>query len=239
VIGIIACVGFGDLLEITLPNISKTFEKVIIITDFDDKETYDISSNFKNIEIFKTNIFYERDASFNRGAAYEEILDKIGRTGWICFLDADILLPDNIQFGDIEIGNIYAPRRIIVKETKDLSNPSRWGWPPKDEGYEFPGYFQLFNGDDPVLTELPWYSKDYGHVGCSDTKFQARWTRDKHKRLNFNVLHLGADGENWFGRVTPRIDGKIIKNRDINKNKMQTFLSRCPDGESRFRDVLK
>jgi hypothetical protein len=104
---------------------------------------------------------------------------------------------------------LYSPPRLILEDPRRWSPTIDWNLlasPTRDD--IFAGYFHLFNAADPVLVDKPWYDVQYTHCGGGDYYFQARWLREHRSReLGFRVLHLGPRDVNWFGRVTPRLDG--------------------------------
>jgi hypothetical protein len=83
---------------------------------------------------------------------------------------------------------------------------------------EFPGFFQLFNAEDPAIkNRRPWYGTRWKHAGGCDSDFQNMWSKDNKIKLPFNVLHYGDPGVNWHGRATEYINGK--ENRRLEKHK--------------------
>jgi hypothetical protein len=162
-------------------------------------------------ELHRTDAFTRHGASFNKGLALEEGFDVLGRNGWICHLDADIVLPLELDLSGIGPGHLYVARRRLCLDPRDYTGQTDWShWPLIPEKAPFDcGAFQLFHGDDPVLATRPWYPVDWVHAGGSDTEFNAKWPADKRHYLPFEVLHLGEPYRNWHGRQTPRLDGTV------------------------------
>lgn len=218
-------VQFGDLLALTLPANSGHFDEVLVVTTEQDRETIEVVQRVSNARLLTTDAFYRHGAAFNKGLAIEEALDVIGREGWICTIDADILMPrqmrwpwETASFVNFPPSSLYAPRRHNLV---DLTlawvyqhDPSLWERLPQAPDGELAGCFHLFHASDPVLGPPPWYGTDWIHAGGYDSDFIARWPAERHCRLPFVVLHLGQDGKNWFGRCTRRVDGTMPHGAD-------------------------
>ena len=212
---LVVCVEYDDFLDITLPRNCKHFDKTLVVTTHDDVQTQAVTLR-NGCECFATQAFYRDDAMFNKGAAVEEGFDVLGRSGWICIWDADVLMPRFMPLGNLEESCLYTPiRRILEDPTQheQYMEESRWSTlhSPTRE-HEFNGYFQLFHAS---VTPPPWYSTTSGHAGLCDSDFSHKFPPENRRRLPFEVLHLGAEGipelgtrvgENWAGRVSARID---------------------------------
>jgi len=205
--GIVTCVGYDDLLEITLRRNMKHFSECCVITSLEDSATFDVASKIPGVKIFRTDAFTRYGARFNKGLAMEEGLDFFGRSGWMLIWDADIILPDVMDFSQIECGTLYGASRRIISDPSRYKSTMRFESFPLTEETEFAGFFQLFNASDPVLTVRPWYDVTFVHAGGGDSFFQTLWPADKKVRLPIQTLHLGPRDTNWFGRVSSRVDG--------------------------------
>jgi hypothetical protein len=224
------CVGCDDLLALTLPRNIHHFTDAWVITAPDDEKTIRWCSEFQKqtqrvIHVFKTDAFTRNGAKFNKGLAIEECFEFMGRQGWICILDSDIVLPKKIDWSFAEPGKLYSPpRRMLVDIPKDIDSVE-WSRVPVRGDTEFCGYFQLFHASDPVLTKRPWYGTDYIHAGGGDHVFEMKWATRNKIRPNFSVLHLGPADANWFGRATSRIDGQEEPNQAGRRETMHEFLA--------------
>ena len=214
---IVVCVDYDDFLSITLPQNKKHFSRTLIVTSEKDKATQQLAKEH-GCECLITGAFYCDGANFNKGLAMEEGFDALGRNGWICVWDADIIMPENIEVSNRQNDCLYGPTRLILEDPATYNDKLDWSVlqsPTKPD--QFSGYFQLFNGS---FIPSPWYNTNSDHAGCCDSDFvHYRFPPEKRKRLPFDVLHLGPEGIpelstrmgwNWCGRVTPRIDGKEI-----------------------------
>ena len=239
---IVVCVDYADFLRLTLPMNVKHFSRVFVMTTPDDFKTVSVAVQWGAI-VVPTRVFYDDGAAFNKGAAIEEAFELSGRSGWYVVLDADIVLPPDVNlFGDWRsVGNLYTPKRRMM-ESPDFGNILDWrkcqGIPVR-ESEEFAGYFQMFHSSDPSIQVRPWYPTNWRHAGGCDTEFWKRWPKVNRVRPPFEVLHLGADGVNWCGRVTPDIStGFVSSLASIRHRKMQQILRRREeprgDGVPRF-----
>lgn len=209
---ILVCVDYADFLEITLPYNLHHFSEVCVVTSKSDDDTIDIACNYcHTVRLYRTDAFYENGAHFNKWKALEEGLDFMGRKGWICIMDADILWPRELCLTtlDWKIGNLYTPLcRIMEDLSQPIPNEDWWGkFPLRPNQAEFAGYSQIFHADDPHLGDPPWHQLDWSHAGGADSFFQRKWPASHKIRPDFEALHLGPHGANWHGRTTPFLDG--------------------------------
>lgn len=105
---IMVAVNYTDLLSITLPYNRHHFEEVYVITDLSttDCEIGRVCDD-SNAKMLTTDLFYDRGATFNKWAALEWGLDQMGRHGWLCIMDADVLWPKDLsisEFEDVQTG---------------------------------------------------------------------------------------------------------------------------------------
>jgi hypothetical protein len=208
---ITVCVGYSDLLAITLPRNARHFEEVLVVTSPWDTKTQLVAADTRNAKITLTDAFTRYGAVFNKGLAVEEGFDRLGRHDqWICTFDADTILPEILgvplssrtTWLDGEI--LYSMPRRILENPKDWSPSFDWNRAPiysESRRTTFPGYFHLFHTGALALKEpgLPWYDVTFKHAGGGDGFFQSRWPKEFKKMLPGSVLHLGPRDTNWFG----------------------------------------
>jgi hypothetical protein len=208
------CVDYDDFLAITLPRNSWRFERVLVVTSPEDTRTQSLVVYELGAECYVTDAFTRNGAKFNKGLAVEEALDVLGRDGWISVMDADVLLPEQASFEDIESGHLYGAHRRMLWDPSKYRDGMDWtefpDCPAERAENEIPGYFQLFNSQDPALKEPPWFGTHWRHAGGYDSDFQNHWPRSRQRWLPFEVLHLGTPGVNWCGRATPRLDDGTV-----------------------------
>lgn len=228
---VIVSVDYADLLQLTLPYNRHHFDRVIVVTSPNDFDTQRVAVSH-HATPFATDAFYRDGAAFNKYRALEEGLDFAGRDGWICLLDADILIPRGansrlVGNRPIEVGTLYSPLRYMMPSIPTLPpSESKWSqYPLHPQTVEWAGYFQLFHGSDPALPTPPWHSIDLTSAGTGDSLFQSLWKRENKVRLDFNVLHLGPAGVNWMGRVSPYADGSVPSSATERYSALQQMLS--------------
>lgn len=208
--GIVVCVGYDDLLALTLPKNARHMTEIVVVTTPEDMKTRAVIADIPNARPFLTDAFYRDGAKFNKGAAIEEGFDALGRDGWILIHDADTMLPNSVPFDNLDPAKLYGARRRMLDEPARYSDSLDWRKLPLSSQGGWPGYFQLFHGSCPVIKQRPWYDVTYEHAGMSDNYFQLRWPVKQKEWLQLEVLHLGPRDRNWYGRVTPRLDGEAI-----------------------------
>jgi hypothetical protein len=105
---ILVCVDYADLLAYTLPYNRHHFEEVWVVTSFRDNQTYKLvqATNDRGVYYYRTDAFYANGATFNKWAALEEGLDAMGRHGWLCLMDADVLWPKQVRIREWEGGGL-------------------------------------------------------------------------------------------------------------------------------------
>lgn len=208
---VIVAVNYSDLLAVTLPYNRHHWEEVYIVTSTADLPNVAPICAANDAQAIATDLFYSRGAKFNKWAALEFALDRIGRHGWLCLADADVLWPKTIPDYPRTAGNLYVPyRRMMTDLPRPFTIPPESEWkrfPIHQNVREFAGYSQLFNASDPHLGPPPWHDVDWTHAGGADSFFQRKWPNSHKIRPPFEVLHLGEPGANWAGRATSYLDG--------------------------------
>jgi hypothetical protein len=229
---IMVCVDFWDLAAITIPRNEHHFREMhFVISEEDVKTAVEVLNAIHPKRrptaffLHVTDLFYADGAVMNKWRALEWALDRMGRDGWLCIMDADVIWPQKIEWpGELVPGFLCSPLRRMVSDvemstfkygTLDKLTEDRWKMLPIHRNVnEWAGYSQIFSADDPVLGPPPWHEITYRHAGASDSWFQAKWPRERKIRPNWECLHLGPAGENWFGRTSPRLDGSLPEGRE-------------------------
>ena len=158
------------------------------------------------------------------------VFDVLGREGWILVFDADIVLPEHI--GDLFPGDaldkdcLYNAERHVLDNQTTWNGAWDWSHIPIDIEVEHPGFFQLFHAEAASLAgKRPWYGIDWTHAGGCDHQFEEQFPEDKRiKRRDIQVLHLGPRDTNWWGRVTPRLDGSVHPEAAQHRDDMERLL---------------
>jgi hypothetical protein len=216
------------MLKITLPYNMHHFDDVMVITSKADVETRLFAFEGLDCAIHITDAFYEDGAYFNKWRALEEGLDNFGRHGWLCLLDADILIPKKVPEFNIERGTLYTPLRRMYPSLTGVPQEPYWPqYPVHRNVAEFAGYCQVFHAEDPVLGPAPWHDINWKHAGGADSFFQQKWHHFNKVRPPFEVLHIGEPTTNWFGRATQYSDGSLPQQSEARLEKLrETFQIR-------------
>jgi hypothetical protein len=222
---IVVCVDYYDILALTLPYNRDQFDSVLVVTHPEDSKTIAVASEH-GADLFLTEIFYERNAVFNKFAAIEQGLDYMGKYGWLCILDADIAVQSKRHSWNKKNGKLYVPRRL-VHEAIPSAIPSERKWRQNLVGrHGFGAYCQIFHADDPALPKgEPWHMTDSTWTGMGEMHFENHWNPQNKVRPPFEVLHIGQNSVNWAGRVTPFADGTVHEKSDYRRSVFQTMMN--------------
>lgn len=230
-------VDYLDLLQISLPRNHQHFERMIVITAHHDSATREYCSQFPNVTTFVTDAFYSDGAIFNKWRALQLAIDSLPPAGLCCFLDADVILPPEFREFNYEPGYLYTPVRRMLREPAEFTDSLNWYTLPCNPQEEHAGYCQVFHADDPVLAARPWFESHWTHAGIGDSFFQMRWGRRQKRRTPFECVHLGPDGTNWCGRVSPMIDGTVPPEADRRQAQLTALMQTRKQGRA-GRDFL-
>ncbi|KKN14996.1 hypothetical protein LCGC14_0990550 [marine sediment metagenome] len=223
---LIICVDFSDLLAITLPYNRHHFEEVLVVTTPADERSQDVARTW-DADVYRTESFYDPGAIFNKWEPLEEGLDVMGREGWICLVDVDILWPKVLPTFDLKPNHLHGPRRRVMANAF-ATIPNDWSNFPLylPNSRLIAGYSQIFHADDSHLTGLPWHETNWVHAAGADSYFQRQWPRSNRIRLPFDTLHLGKVGVNWCGRTSPYADGSFPKRAKQRMSKLLGMVKR-------------
>lgn len=191
------CVNYSDMLAKSLDRWRHGCDSLIVVTSHSDDQTAHLCAA-NEVSCFKTSVFYERAAFFNKGAAialaYEEaVIPRFSGNSddWVLFIDADIIPPADwrvhLEMAEPEIGNLYGAHRYHEN-----------GRMIRDE--LFAGYFNFFNAQDANALIKPIVDTHWSHAGNYDTMFQNRWNPANKVMTRLPLTHVGECGMNWCGR---------------------------------------
>ncbi len=234
---ILISVDYGDILAITLKRNARLFDEILVVSTERDKETAEVVASVPNARLHTTDAFYRKDCPFNKGAAMEEGFDILGRDGWICIIDADILFPSDFSWKcvSLEANCLHTPRRCILEDLSTYYESLDWTNMKVHPDIEHAGYCQIFNASAPVLDVRPWYPTNWVHAGGSDSEFNQLWSRRNKIWLPFSVLHLGPVDTNWCGRVAPRADGTVHEDADQRLEQLNYYFRGRMDWRERSK----
>ena len=229
------CVGYSDILNVSLTFNKCLFEDLIIVTCKDDIQTQAVC-DYHRIRYITTESFWDNDSSFNKANGINCALENLylENDSWILHLDADIVLPANfrrlIKEEYLQQDAIYGvDRKDIVSKQNiselifqhksqinyytflDLEQVYGSNYSPRifniDKGYSVIGYFQLFHSKHKLK-----YPNTHTNAARSDMQFSDLFL--KNKQLLFPGIiayHLMTEnsemGINWSGRQSISLNG--------------------------------
>lgn len=218
---VMVCVNYADFLEHTVQLNRHHFDSFVVVTHFDDRATHRVCDRH-GLTCVKTDEMYHQGDDFNKGVAINLGLARLRHTGWVCHLDADIILPNNfrnlLRKSALDHECIYGADRINVPSFEEyeklvahsqFSPQHQWGFMmgaksggaltigPRlvhDEiGYCPIGYFQLWHSDY-VRRHRVRYPINQGNAEHSDVTFAAQWPRQNRRLLpTMFAYHLESE----------------------------------------------
>ena len=230
------CVGFDDILDVTLEKNHPHVDQYIVVTSHSDKKTQMVAKKH-GATCVPTDLFHKHGRKFNKGAAINSGFNYFRYYGWRMHLDCDIVLPDNFKrvlfnYTHLDRDNIYGMDRFNVVGEKQinefLDKPGtqyRHGFLVGENQhgtslghrfihglYEYTpiGYAQLWHS-----SQQKGYPYSLGTAAHDDVMFGELWPRANRTLLPSVICyHLVPGerikmGENWEGqRGTPRLHRK-------------------------------
>jgi len=91
-----ACVGFDDVLDVTLAMNHPQVDTMIVVTSHEDVATQQVARKHGAICV-QTDPLKKNARGFNKGAAINAGIGRFQYHGWRLHLDADIILADNFR----------------------------------------------------------------------------------------------------------------------------------------------
>jgi hypothetical protein len=220
---------YSDFLAHTLPHTKYLFDKIVVVTSYEDKETQRVCE-FHHVMCIKTDELMARKGEFHKGKGINSGLEQLSMKGWVVHLDADMYLPPQtrilIERAKLDPSNIYGIDRFIVKGYKKWAEfVAKPKLQQEAETYihlnnSFPlgtrvmhgfaggwlpiGFFQMWS---PSVSGIKVYPDAHTSAGRGDTLFAEQWPRSKRVMIPEIVgYHLESENStmaaNWNGRTT-------------------------------------
>lgn len=198
-ISITVCVNFADKLSQTLDFNAQFLKKLYVVTDPEDKDTINLCSTHKNVEVLFCQDAHKNGAKFNKSGLIKYAQVKITpnhREDWIMIIDADTILPPNFWTETINLqpqfteNSVYLMKRKIYLSNMDLSNDKY------SEIQNGCGFFQLYYNKNKMYAD---FSET---AGVCDSLFQQLFRNQT--TLNGFCIHLGQNGLDWNGRISEK-----------------------------------
>ncbi len=217
---VITCVNFSDMLAESLPHNRNLFDKTVVVTAPEDKETRKICE-YWNVQCIPSDVFETRWNKFNKGKGINVGLAALSKTDWMLHMDADIVLPPStrslLEAAKLDPLGIYGiDRQIIIGEAdwRDfMCQPDlqQEGWSSYADcgkfihphhkfpiatrvahptGYVPIGFFQLWNAASKRLH----YPEQHTDAGRGDMLFALQWPRSqRHMIPEIIAYHLESE----------------------------------------------
>ena len=227
------CIGYSDFLAYTLPLNKLVFDKIIVVTAPEDKDTQRVCDTY-GIQYLRTDSTRSRWGDFYKAKAINEGKALLDLDDWITHLDADVILPAHfhnaIARAELDTTMIYGCDRM---ECQSFEEWQRWFGRPEPPcqgfgnsfihmthapfkigtrvqlnhtgGYVPIGFFQLWHHD----ADKPYPDNGHSDAGMTDTQFSTQWPRSKRGFLpEIIAYHLESEqahmAVNWKGRQTKK-----------------------------------
>lgn len=112
------CVGFDDILDVTLNLNHAQADHYIVVTSHEDTKTQKVARKY-GATLVLSDLFKKNGRNFNKGAAINQGMGHFQYHGWRLCLDSDIVLPDNFRrvlfnHTHLDKNNLYGADRIDV-----------------------------------------------------------------------------------------------------------------------------
>ena len=226
---VIVCDKYHDFLVHTIPANKFHFDRVVVVTSHEDKETQRVCE-FHHVECVLTDRLESRKKStFRKGCGINDGLSRLSLDGWAVHMDADILLPPQarslLDQAALDPSMIYGIDRFIVRgysafdawrcepRLQHEANtyvhlnafPMGTRWIQTNSGGYVPlGFFQLWH---PGVSGITRYIEGHTDAGREDGLFAMQWPRSYRSMIPEIVgYHLESDdsakASNWSGRTT-------------------------------------
>lgn len=231
---VVVCHDYSDFLRVTLPNNKHMFDRLVVVTSPEDKDTQKLCE-FYHVECVATEKLRTREGKFCKGAGINEGLKRLDKDGWVLHLDGDILLPpqtrrlleraclDRHMLYGIDRFNVrgWAAWQNFVKAPKlqhecdSYVHLNNSGFPIGTRvmqnhmgGYVPIGFFQLWS---PNGSGVFCYPEGHADAGREDLLFANKWARCERSFIPEIIgYHLETEdagyGTNWGGRKTKQFE---------------------------------
>lgn len=225
---VVVCSGYHDFLRCTLPNNKHFFDKMVVVTSPEDKQTQKLCE-FYHVQCVISERLVSGEQKFCKGEAVNDGLAKLDKDGWVVHLDADVWLPPQtriiLERASLDKKMIYGIDRFNARGydlwAKFLRKPElqheaqayvhvhnslfKVGTRYVHEGlggYVPLGFFQMWN---PRVSGKDKYPESGTSAGATDVLFAALWPRCERgfipELLCYHLESIDAEfAINWWGR---------------------------------------
>lgn len=216
IIGITVCINYADYFQYTLSN-RDLFDRWIVVTDKNDKETQDLCSK-SNLEYIHSR-YASLGGPIRKGAAINEGILHVIKSNidhkdnfWLVQMDADCqliqpkLIRETIKSG-LSTENLYTLHGRYNVTFQDLENiiknksfdTAKLQNPMLDHVNLRIGYFQCWH-----TSKRLWYPEESKNAGLDDVLMRNFYGPEYNKILNAIAIHYGEKFMDHDGRVSKR-----------------------------------
>ncbi len=221
------CINYGDFLAAVAPYNRAVFDRWIIVTTPDDKETRDVCYKYGLDTVISEQ--GDRDGPLSKGRLINAGLHQVRAGAWRIHLDADVALPIDarirLERAHLDEANIYGIDRVMVKGWSQWHkmkasgylesqhcHPALIAFPAGyqvgsrfielEQGYVPIGFFQLWHGkaDEWCGLRIKPYPVNHGNACRTDTQMGLQWDRRNRVLLPELIgVHLESEALRGMG----------------------------------------
>jgi hypothetical protein len=207
------CVGFDDILKITLAHNHRHTDNFIVVTNHHDKATQRLCQEF-SVRCVQTDLFHKNNRPFNKGAGINPGFGHFQFHGWRLHIDADILLPDNFRrllfnHTHLEQDCIYGADRfdVIGMDGVNKLRAAEYNTP---QHMHHSGLSPVYGGkvysEQPSASSARYISDLYGYVPIG---FFQMW-HASHQRPYPHSIGTAAQDDVLFGASWPLAKRRLL-----------------------------
>lgn len=230
---ITTCVGYGDYLAESLPRNLPHFDRMLVITSPEDRETQEVCRRH-SVPFYATDLFTAHGTSFAKSRGIDFGMAFIRWGDWICHLDADTVLP---PLARVHLERMREVGRLDPDSIYGIDRVNCVGWDrwkahcaeahtghdymcrvkfPLDMAIGHRISLHEYGGFMPIGYMQLWHAKHgrrypvaSGTAERDDVLHPMQWPATKRHLIPEIIgVHLMAEesplGANWEGRTTPR-----------------------------------
>ncbi|RMD77973.1 MAG: hypothetical protein D6820_10755 [Lentisphaerae bacterium] len=252
---LMVCVNYADILAKTLPLNRSHFDRFVVVTAPEDKDTQRVAAQH-GATVIVSESFREDGFPFNKGKMLNAGAHALEPDTWTIMLDADIILPPYTREYS---GSLYLLHNCLYFAARYNINPvnlESWISSVAQSGtvdysqltflHRVPvGYFELFHPQAECLRFPAICSTVFDNASGVDSHFSNQWIEhpDCHVQdLQLDVYHIphGPNGANWSGR---KIEGKATpfephKSTHVAQFNFQGYFAFCEIPSGGFLKII-
>lgn len=120
------CVNYADMLAHTLPHNRVLFDRMVVVTAPEDRETQRVCRYWDVKTVLTDEIRSRWPKEFHKGKGINEGLAALSKNGWLVHLDADVVLPVHFRKfmagAELDTSMIYGCDRVEFKSYEDFQS---------------------------------------------------------------------------------------------------------------------